>query len=70
MLCTRRERSVEVLGLVMMNTAYTCFLSGALNANMPIVSSDAFLLPIDDGDWVGEKGVVVEASDVEDVTVD
>jgi hypothetical protein len=59
-----------VLGLVKANIVYTCFRSGALNANMPIVSSDAFLLPIDDGDWVEEKRVAVEASDVEDVTVD
>jgi hypothetical protein len=67
---TRRERSVEVLGLVKVNAAYTCFLSGVLSVDTPAVSSEAFLLPIDDGEWVGETSVAVEASDIEEVTVD
>jgi hypothetical protein len=47
-LCTRREPSVEVLGLAKVNAAYICFLSGVLGVDTPTVSSDAFLLPIDD----------------------
>jgi hypothetical protein len=40
-----------------------------LSVDTPAVSSEAFLLPIDDKDWAGETRSAVEPSDVEAVTV-
>jgi hypothetical protein len=40
-----------MLGLVKVNAAYTCFLWGVWSVNALAVSSQAFVLPIDDSDW-------------------